>query len=182
MKPLNDDFRINGERLYLRPITVDDIDMLLKWRNAPYVSDNFFYRKPISHSEQEAWINNKVKGGEVFQFIVCLNDDTPVGCVYLQHYDSASNSMESGVFMSEEAPRGVGIATEAVSVMNYDFAFKYLNLSTTFARVIDTNIGSLRLHEKAGFIKTKEEECEIIPDGYYVNSIEFELKNPENKQ
>lgn len=179
MTPLSDDYRAKSERLYLRPVTIDDISLILKWRNASYVVNNFFYRKPISQEEQVNWINNKVKTGEVFQFIVCLNDDTPVGCVYLQHYDPETDTLESGVFMSEDTPKGQGIGTEAVSLMNYEVAFRKLGVSRTIARVIDTNPGSLRLHEKVGFVEIGRYQDTIIPTGETVNSVEFELINPK---
>lgn len=180
MKPLSDDFRINGKRLYLRPITTSDVAISLSWRNAPYVINNFFYRKPISEEEQLNWINNKVKTGEVYQFVVCLNDDTPVGCVYLQHYEPETDTLESGVFMSEDAPKGQGIGTEAVSLMNYEFAFDYLNVSRTVAKVIDTNLGSLRLHEKVGFAEFGRGKEALYPSGEMVNFVEFELINPKH--
>jgi len=179
MKPLDDSYRLVGDRIYLRPITIDDIGDLLFWRNAPFVVNNFFYRNPISYEEQVNWINNKVKTGEVFQFIVCLKDDAPVGCVYLQHFDEKAGAMESGVFMSVNAPKGQGIGTEAVSLMNREFAFKTLKLNKTFARVIDGNIGSLRLHEKAGFTEIGRCEDTIIPTGEKVTSVEFELINKD---
>lgn len=178
MKPLSDDYRLTGEKLYLRPITFDDIDMVLSWRNSDYVMKCYFYRVPISYDGQHAWISNKVKSGEVFQFIVCLNDDTPVGCVYLQHYNEADNSMESGVFMSPDAPKGCGIGTEAVSLMNNAFAFDYLKLNRTTARIIDTNTGSIRLHEKAGFKLINRTTESIVPTGEIVDALEYELMNP----
>lgn len=177
MKTLADDYRLNGERIYLRPITSEDISMVLKWRNSPYVVSNFFYRKPITEEEQIQWINTKVKTGEVYQFIVCLNDDTPVGCVYLQHYNPETDTLESGVFMSGNTPEGQGIGTEAVALLNYGFAFKYLGISRTVAKVIDSNIGSLKLHEKVGFSEIGRHRCTIIPTGETVTAVEFELIN-----
>lgn len=177
MEPVSKDFRIYGDNLYLRPVTTDDIEMMLKWRNSPYVVNNYFYRVPISYDDQLRWIKNKVMTGEVFQFIVCLNDNTPVGCVYLQHYEEDTGTMESGVFMSEDAPKGQGIGTEAVSLLNYDFAFKHLSLKRTVARVIASNIGSIKLHEKAGFKKISTGTDTVIPTGEKVDSVEFELQN-----
>lgn len=177
MKPLSDDYRLYGKNIYLRPITFEDIDMVLDWRNSDYVMQCYFYRVPISHDEQHAWIANKVKSGSVFQFIVCLKDGTPVGCVYLQRFDESENSMESGVFMSPDAPQGKGIGTEAVALMNNDFAFKELKLNKTTARIIDQNAGSIRLHEKAGFILVGRATENIVPTGEKVNALEYEIIN-----
>lgn len=164
MRIIPENFRIYGDRIYLRPITIADTKMVLSWRNSPYVVNNFFYRLPISEEEHSDWIENKVNKGLVYQFVVHLKDtDEEIGCVYLQHYEAFDNSMESGVFMSEKAPKGKGLATEAVKLMNDCVAFEMLGLSRTVAKVIATNIGSLRLHEKAGFEEISREKAKIIP-------------------
>lgn len=180
MKLLADDYKVFGNKVYLRPISMEDTDMLLEWRNAPYVVNNFFYRLPISKEEHILWMKNKVCKGLVYQFIVHLkDDDMPVGCVYLQHYNEADNSMESGVFMSENAPKGQGIGTEAVKLLNYEIAFRELGLSRTIARVIDYNAGSLKLHEKAGFIEISRERETLYPGNEVVTAVTFELNKTQ---
>lgn len=180
MKLLPDNYRVYGDNVYLRPILMEDTDMLLEWRNAPYVVNNFFYRVPVTKDEHINWMRNKVAKGSVYQYIVCLkSDDSPLGCVYLQHYEEADNSMESGVFMSEGTPKGKGIGTEAVRLLNYDIAFGELGLSKTYAKVIDENIGSLKLHEKAGFREILREPEKIVPTGEMVTCVTFELNNPK---
>lgn len=177
---LPDSYRLFGERITLRPITIEDTDMVLSWRNSPYVVNSFFYRKPISKGEHINWLETKVFKGLVYQFVVELKETgKPIGVVYLQHFDENGNSMESGVFMSEDMPRGKGYGTEAVKLMNEEFAFRVLSLSGTFARVISTNTASLRLHEKAGFVETSRSLDKLIPDGTEVTSVEFELKNKQ---
>ncbi len=179
MKLLPDNFRVYGDTVYLRPILMEDTNMLLSWRNSPYVVNNFFYRVPVSREEHINWMKNKVAIGTVYQYIVCLkSDDTPLGCVYLQHYEESDNSMESGVFMCEKTPKGRGIGTEAVKLLNFEVAFKELKLSKTYARVIDQNIGSLKLHEKAGFKEVSREPEKIVPTGEIVTAVSYELNNP----
>lgn len=166
--------KIFGDRIYLRPITIDDTEKVLSWRNSPYVVNNFFYRLSISEEEHNNWIENKVNKGLVYQFVVHLKDtDEEIGCVYLQHYEAVDNSMESGVFMSEDAPKGQGLGTEAVKLMNDKVAFEMLGLSKTVARVIATNSASLRLHEKAGFNEISREKEKLIPSGEIVECVTF---------
>lgn len=179
MKLLPDSYRVYGDHVYLRPVLMEDTDMLLEWRNSPYVVNNFFYRVPVSKEEHIYWMKNKVLKGTVYQYIVCLkSDDSALGCVYLQHYEESDNSMESGVFMSERTPKGQGIGTEAVRLLNYEVAFKELDLDKTYARVIDQNIGSIKLHEKAGFKEISRELDSIVPTDEQVTAVTFELYNP----
>ena len=38
--------RIYGEQVYLRPITPDDTDLIIEWRNSEAVRPYFIYQKP----------------------------------------------------------------------------------------------------------------------------------------
>ncbi|MCR5278059.1 MAG: GNAT family N-acetyltransferase [Lachnospiraceae bacterium] len=165
-KPLDEDYRLEGDRVYLRPITGEDTQMVLSWRNSEFVMSHFFYRKQISVSEHEKWLAEKVAQGLVYQFILCMKDgDIPVGSVYLQHYDMTDNSMEAGLFMDEKSPGGRGVATEGYELMTDDFAKNVLGLSKLFARIIADNRGSIRVHEKCGFKQKEVTEEKVFPTG-----------------
>lgn len=175
-KPLDKALRIHTERLLLRPITEKDTDMVLSWRNADYVRENFFYRVPISREEHLNWLYEKCEKGLVFQFVVEIAETgEPIGSVYLQRYNEEDDSLESGVFFSENAPAGKGYATEAVSAMN-DFAFETLKVSKTIARVIDSNKKSLNLHLRAGFTEVSRSTDYITPGHIPVTAVTFEKR------
>lgn len=175
-KPLVKALRLKSERLLLRPITEEDTDMVLSWRNSDYVRNCYFYRVPISREEHLKWLHEKCEKGLVFQFIVEVSGaGEPIGSVYLQHYDEKDDSLESGVFFSPNAPKGQGYASEAVKRMN-QYAFEELGVSKTVARVIATNIASLSLHEKVGFKEVSREMERVIPTGEEVEAVTFELK------
>ena len=175
LRPLDKALRLESERLLLRPITIEDTDLVLSMRNADYVRDNFFYRIPITREQHEDYFYNKCEKGLVFQFLVYVKDSLePIGCVYLQRYNEVDNSLESGVFFSENAPKGKGYATEAVEMLNR-YAFDVLDVSKTEARVISTNQASLNLHLRAGFKEVNRSTEEIVPTGEKVEAVTFEL-------
>lgn len=167
--------RLRSERLYLKPITEEDTKLVLSFRNADYVRENFFYRKLITEAEHLDFFHNKCEKGQVFYFLVYVAaTDEPIGCVYLQHYEEKDDSLESGVFFSENAPKGCGYATEAVRMMN-DYAFRVLGVSKTIARVIATNQSSLSLHLRTGFKESMRSFEKVIPTGEMVEAVTFEL-------
>ncbi|MDE7477729.1 MAG: GNAT family N-acetyltransferase, partial [Lachnospiraceae bacterium] len=97
MEPVKKDLILKGKHIYLRPITADDTEMAVRWRNQPNVMKNFIYRKPISRKDHEEWLENKVFKGLVHQFIICRNeDDMPLGSVYLQNFAEESRRVEWG--------------------------------------------------------------------------------------
>ena len=162
---------IQGTNIYLRPISESDTDMVLGWRNSDRTVEYFYYRTPISKEDHIGWIRNKVDKGEVWQYIVCTNDgDTPIGCVYLQHIEKDTLT---GVFFSEDAPAGKGLATEAVKLIGEKVGFEMLGLLHLNAKVMEKNLASRRVHEKAGYRIVRTVEGERCTDGEIVNSVYF---------
>lgn len=175
LEPLNKALRIESERLYLRPITEEDTDTVLRLRNADYVKRNFFYRNMISRDEHLSFFRNKCLTGEVLYFLVYeKSTETPIGCVYYQHYDSLEKSLESGLFFAENAPKGKGYATEGYKLAN-EFIFANYEINKLFARVIAENSASIKLHLRAGYVETERGLEQVIPDGNMIQAVSFEL-------
>ena len=165
---------IKGTNIYLRPITEDDTEMVLQWRNSDRTVSNFYYRTPISVEDHLSWIRGKVNRGDVWQYIVYMNEgDIPVGCVYLQHIEEDTLTGETGVFFSEDAPAGKGLATEAVKLIGEKVGFEMLGLLHLNAKVMEKNTASRRVHEKAGYRLIKTVSGEVCTDGEIVNSLYF---------
>ncbi len=173
MEQVKQDLRLVGTQIYLRPITVEDTDMVLKWRNDPQVVKNFIYRKPISREEHLNWIHEKVEKGLVIQFIVCdKENDKPLGCVYLQNFDTVCNKAEWGIFYGNEGAKGKGIGTESGKLLMH-YAFHELKLHKVMGRVLAYNKASIRVHEKMGGIHEAYLKDELYLDGEYVDEIFF---------
>lgn len=153
---------ITGERVYLRPIEEADTDLVLSWRNAPSVVNNFIYREPITKEEHLEWIRTKVEPGLVHQFVVVLKEtEEPLGVVYLQHIEDGQ--AESGIFFSTSAS-GAGYGAESYKLLG-EYAFQVLGLHRLTARILSYNEGSIALHEKCGYEQRKDGAEEIVIDG-----------------
>ena len=173
---------ITGNRIILRPITADDTAMVLAWRNSDRTVRNYYYRKPVTEEDHAKWLKEKVDTGEVWQYVAILKEtDTPIGSVYLQHIEPDTLTGETGVFFSEEAPAGQGLATEAVKLLGDEVGFKMLGLLRLNAKVISTNTASRKLHESAGYHLLKEIKGEACTDGEIVDSLYFVREAPVYK-
>ena len=51
MEPVKKDLILRGQQIYLRPITTEDTELAVRWRNQPSVVVNFLYRKPITRKD-----------------------------------------------------------------------------------------------------------------------------------
>ena len=64
---------VEGKQVYLRYMTVEDTDMILRWRNSPIVRDNFIYRKEITREEE-----NKLKKDQLKKVEFELHNISPL--------------------------------------------------------------------------------------------------------
>ena len=93
--------------VYLRPITMDDTERIVGWRNSDRVRKNFIFQKPFTVQGHIEWMETKVASGEVVQFILCETEgDRPVGSVYFRDIDRENNRAEYGIFIGEEDAAG----------------------------------------------------------------------------
>lgn len=170
-EPLEKALRIESERLLLRPITKEDTDLVLSFRNADYVKNNFFYRKSITKEEHFRFYEDKCEKGLVFYFLVYEKESrTPIGCVYMQHYDEETDSIETGLFFCEKTPQKKGYATEAYTLM-IDYAFRVMGIRRLVAKVISTNDASIKLHKRCGYLEEQRTFETIYPTGEKVEAV-----------
>ena len=153
----------------IRPITYNDTDDIIRWRNSEYVNARFIDRRMFTKESHEAWLENFVKTGKVAQFIILL-DGKGVGSVYLRDIDYDKKDAEFGIFIGEESARGKGVGTKSASLI-LEYAFNELKLDKVFLRVYKDNPSAIRSYEKAGFKKT--DGIEKINDNGAIREVIF---------
>jgi len=157
----NDQIKLIGKRIYIRPINDRDTDNIISWRNKDFVMDNFIYRIPLDRETHERWVNDKVNTGQVAQFIMGLNESgEEFGSVYISHIDKEAASGEFGIFIGKETMLGKGYGGDAMELIEL-YGAKRLGLKTMTLRVIESNERAAKLYESRGYTK-KSEEYEII--------------------
>lgn len=182
MEQVRKDLRIEGSQIYLRPITIEDTDNVVRWRNDRKIVENFIYRKNISREEHLNWLHNKVEAGQVIQFIICdRQTDKPLGSIYLQNFNEESRQAEEGIFLGEEEAYGRGIGTEAAELV-LKYAFETLKLHKLTARVLSYNQGSRKMHEKAGYVMESYLKDELFLNGKYEDLIFYGAINPTESE
>ena len=118
--------RIDGKRVYLRSITYEDTDQIVKWRNKENVKKYFFYRGEFTAESHTKWLKERVETGEVVQFVVCdINDDRPIGCTYIRDIDHENKKAEYGTTIHE-------------SIEMYEINIKTMGLSEAFDVTVQT--------------------------------------------
>lgn len=150
--------------VYLRPMTAEDTDRIVAWRNKDYVRKNFINQEPFTREGHLSWIREQVETGRVAQFVICLPGGREIGSVYLRDIDREKGVAEYGVFIGEEDAVGRGYGTAAARKA-LDYAFTKLRLRRVFLRFLADNIAAGRSYEHAGFHMTDRRETVMTPQG-----------------
>lgn len=150
--------------IYLRPMTVEDTDRIVTWRNRDFVRKNFIYQEPFTREGHLSWIRNQVEKGHVVQFIICLCDGREIGSVYFRDIDRQEGVAEYGIFIGEEDALGHGYGTAAARLA-LTYAFQNLNLHTIFLRFLAGNIAAKKSYEHVGFCMTERKETVMTKQG-----------------
>ena len=157
--------------IYLRPMTAEDTDNIVAWRNSDAVRKNFIYQAPFTRQGHEAWVENMVNTGKVVQFIICnLADDKALGSVYIRDIDKVHNKAEYGIFIGEASARGKGIGTAAARLM-LSYCFEEEKLHKVFLRAFAHNAQAIRSYEKAGFVQEALLKDDVCIDGKYYDIV-----------
>lgn len=164
--------------IYLRPITYQDTDLIVAWRNSEEVRRHFIYQAPFTREGHENWIRNMVETGKVIQMMICdLKDDTPLGSVYVRDIDRQHQKAEYGLFIGEASARGRGVGT-AVAKLMLDYCFRKEKLHRIYMRVFAANERSIHSCEKAGFVREGFLRDDVCIDGQYRDIVWMAALNP----
>lgn len=150
--------------IYLRPMTVEDTDRIVTWRNKDFVWKNFIYQELFTREGHLSWIRDQVEPGHVVQFIICLQDGREIGSVYFRDIDMEKGSAEYGIFIGEEEALGCGYGTAAAKAA-LTYAFTKMNLRKIFLRFLADNIAAKKSYENAGFHMTDRTETVMTRQG-----------------
>lgn len=164
-------------KIYLRLMTGEDTDNIVRWRNSDAVRTHFIYQKLFTRQSHEQWIENMVNTGKVVQMIICeCGNDMPVGSVYIRDIDTVHHKGEYGIFIGEPSARGRGVGTAAAKLM-IRYAFEELGLHRLFLRVFADNEQAIGSYEKAGFVKEAYLKDDVCIDGVYRDIILMAILN-----
>lgn len=158
-------------KVYLRPMTLDDTDLIVTWRNKDAVRKRFIYQKLFTRESHLSWVENKVNTGEVVQMIIVESEsDQPVGSVYIRDIDHTHNKGEYGIFIGEDNARGKGYGSMAAKLM-VRYAFEEMGLHRLFLRLFADNMQAKKSYENAGFVQEALLRDDVCIDGVYKDMI-----------
>lgn len=176
------DLRSEEVGIYLRKMTYDDTDLVVKWRNSDSVRRNFIYQELFTRESHINWIKTRVETGDVVQLIICnISDDKPLGSVYIRDIDRKHNKAEYGIFIGEEDARGRGVGS-AVARLMLKYCFEEEKLHRVYLRALSGNLQAIKSYENAGFVKEGILKDDVCINGAYCDIVWMAAVNKDVKE
>lgn len=164
---MTNQYKDGASGIYLRLMTREDTDLIIKWRNSDAVRSSFIYQALFTRESHENWIRTKVETGQVVQMIICdIATDKPLGSVYIRDIDRDHNKAEYGIFIGEADARGRGVGSAAAKLM-LEYCFGEEKLHRVYLRVLAENARAIRSYEKAGFVQEGYLKDDVCINGQY---------------
>lgn len=137
---------LNNKEIELKPLVLEDIELVRQWRNSPLILFNMEFQKIISAEEQLLWFNS-LKNEKCYYFLITVNSQK-VGLVHLNKFEN--DTAHVGLFIGNQNYVGTGISLGA-SVLILSFAFEELKLTKLFAKVKSSNNVAINYNQSLGF-------------------------------
>jgi len=164
---------IQGDRIYLRGLCCSDAnERYHRWMNDPAITQ-YLESRFVPHSIES--LSSFIKQfqddrNNIFLAIVTNNDDEHIGNIKLGPINWIHRSADIGIIIGEKSCWGKGYASEAITLLA-NFAFNSLNLHKLTAGCYETNQGSLKAFQKAGFQIEGVRKENNFSDGKYVDGV-----------
>ena len=170
---------INSERLYLRPVSMDDKESMYAYRSDSETS-KYLSLIPESVEDIAKLIDKTSKEIEVagtwFQFVIIKKyPDLLIGDIGIHFLDNGTDNkqVEIGYTLSNKY-RNKGYATEALTnVIN--FLINDLQKHRIIASIDPTNKDSIKLIEKLGFRKEAHFVKSLLFHGEWVDDVIYAM-------
>jgi RimJ/RimL family protein N-acetyltransferase len=142
-----------GERIYFRPIELEDEPQLRLWRNDPKNRATLKNVGPMNALREREWIEKLYKDTDDIALGICLKDGQRlIGACGLHRVRLADRSAVFGILIGDREYQNHGFGTEATKLM-LRLAFEELNLNRVGLSVLAGNRRGIQVYEKVGFVR-----------------------------
>lgn len=174
-------------KIYIRPITLNDTPLILKWRNTPAILEHCFTKEPITEESHSRFFQENILTGKYKQFIVERIDDDfsiisySIATIYLKDIDNLNHRCQLCLFTSSDSEWNHKSQILAIKLV-LEKAFNEYGMHKVYSYVLEKYQNEADILLQAGFKK----ECQLINEsldnkGQYENVIRLSIfKNNYN--
>jgi diamine N-acetyltransferase len=164
-----------GDKVRLRPIEPDDVEMLQRWINTGHARDFILTRLPMSLEAERDWAANAAVNPSTPCYVIQTLDGTDIGTTSLKIEGSRAML---GIAIHEERYWNRGLGTDAVRTL-VDGAFRARALVRIELTVLPENARAIRCYERAGFAREGVLRRYIYQNGAYIDVVLMSVLHEE---
>jgi RimJ/RimL family protein N-acetyltransferase len=171
---------IEGERVRLRPIHPDDLEVMRRWFDDAETMRHWGIAAPlVRHDAFEHDLRDRfARFDDAGYFMIELESGAPIGRIDFERLSERTRSAEIMILIGERAARGKGYGTDAmVALLRY--LFHERNLHRVGLSVIDWNERALKSYAKIGFTVEGRLRDDLYFEGRYHDQIVMGILRPE---
>jgi len=166
---------LRGERIYLRPLEMSDLERCQRWINDPDNRTTLVSHLPLNQNAEKEFIERCSKPDKEIHLAIVLNEgDRHIGTIGLFNIRWKDRAAEFGLMIGEADARGHGYGSEAIRLIN-KYAFEQLNLNRLELSVVAFNERAIRMYEAAGFVREGVRRETVFSGGRYVDLIGYSM-------
>lgn len=165
---------IQGKRIYLRPISEKDATAeYCNWLNDKEVNrytEVRFEKHNLKKLRQ--YIKEASNNSSTLFFAIVRKDQNKfigtmkLGGIYWQHGFGTLALM-----IGDKESWGKGFATEAVNLLT-NYTFRQLKMRKIIAGIYETNLASLKIFQKAGYLEEGRQKKQYLYNGEYIDRVQ----------
>lgn len=167
-------------RVYLRALEPDDYKTSIEWRRDNEIwgmvgGTKYF----VSEVYEKRWVEDTIFNSRDIKLAVCeVGTNKYIGNVYATDIDQTNRSCTTGVLIGNHDYWGQGYASEAYRLL-LDYLFNERNINRIQAYVLDSNVASLKMHQKVGYKIEGTLRQSVYKNGRYQNQVLLSILKDE---
>lgn len=171
--------KLVGEKIYLSPANMEDIELFTKWFN-DFETTDFIgsSNRVVNIINEKEWLENTLKDGALLFSIITLDNDRIIGNCDLKDIDYINRKATLGICIGNKESRNKGYGKEAIKLL-LDYGFNYLNLNNIMLTVFEFNEIAIACYKKVGFKEIgRRRKCYFL-NGKYYDKIYMDILSEE---
>ena len=170
------------KEIKLRALEPEDLELLYEWENNESYWSISNTISPFSKYTLKRYLENSHKSiyesGQLRLMIELIKDQETIGTVDLFDFDPFHRRAGLGILVANETFRRKGYASMALSGM-IEYCFSTLQLHQLYCNILASNIESMDLFKKLGFIQSGIKREWIKTSEGYIDEYIFQLIDKE---
>lgn len=169
------------DRIYLRAIEPEDLEIVYKLENDPTMWDvsnftvpysRYVLRQYIQESQCDVFADKQLR-----LMVVCREDNQVIGTIDITDFVPHHLRGEVGIAIHKDY-RQQGYASNALKLL-CEYAFSFLSFHQLYAHVAIDNEACIRLFTSCGFVQSGVMKDWQHTESGYKDAVVFQLLNPK---